>query len=60
MTMRRPPETRYRVIDGVLHQRVLVPDPKPHEPSYRWVRYPGLCQGCRHPGDSHTCGKDGP
>ena len=53
-----PREGRYKIVDGVLHQRVVVPDPAPGESSYRWVPYPGLCQGCRHPGDSHTCGKN--
>lgn len=53
-----PREGRYKIVDGVLHQRVVVPDPAPGESSYRWVPYPRLCQGCRHPGDSHTCGKN--
>ena len=40
-------EGHYRVIDGILQIRL----------NDKWSPYKGLCQGCRHPGDEHTCPK---
>jgi hypothetical protein len=55
---------KYRVIDGVLCVRapMVGVDKTPlhdlhGEPMWQWAPYKGLCQGCRHPGDEHTCAK---
>ena len=59
------PMKKYKVVDGVLCVRVAMVgvDKTPlhdlhGEPMYQWAAYKGLCQGCRHPGDEHTCAKN--
>lgn len=57
---------KYELRDGVLGHRVVKygPDGLAARDGtgaiiVEWIPYKGLCQGCRHPGDPHSCGKDG-